>query len=138
VTFDLVRPTSLELNRLRGAFERFGWERLGNTAYRYPALDAVQQTEDWFNHVIPALMMLRCFACSLAASGRGLRAFSIDVQSSTGFNPLTGAGVLPQLGHAATSGRPSNSGRALGRNRLEEWLDEIEWPYPPPAAGTGT
>lgn len=36
VTFDIERPTPLELNRLRSAFIRLGWEHLGNTAYRYP------------------------------------------------------------------------------------------------------
>ncbi len=38
VTFDIERPTPLELNRLRSMFLRFGWEHLGNTAYRYPKL----------------------------------------------------------------------------------------------------
>ena len=51
-----------ELNRLRGAFERLRWEHLGNTAYRYPVLGSQEPTEDWFNHVVPALMLLRAFA----------------------------------------------------------------------------
>jgi hypothetical protein len=59
VTFDLSRPTPLELNRIRGAFERLGWEHLGNTAYRYPRLRDAVQTEDWLNRVVPALMLLR-------------------------------------------------------------------------------
>ena len=61
VTFDIDRPTSQELNRIRGFFERLGWEHLGNTAYRYPKLHGQHATEDWFNHVIPALMLLRAF-----------------------------------------------------------------------------
>src|SRR5262245_58070747 len=95
VTFDVIRPTSRQLNRLRGAFERLGWEHLGNTAYRYPPLDGGAGPEDWFNHVIPALMMLRSFARFLEGSGRALQSFTIDVQSSTGFNVQTGVGAPP-------------------------------------------
>ena len=81
VTFDIVRPSSLELNRLRSAFERLGWEHLGNTAYRYPHLDEHDAVEDWFNHVVPALMLLRVFAVHLLADGRSLRKFSLAVLS---------------------------------------------------------
>ncbi len=67
VTFDIQRPTPQELNRIRGFFERLGWENLGNTAYRYPKLHGQHPTEGWFNHVIPALMLLRTFARYAAA-----------------------------------------------------------------------
>ncbi len=46
VTFDLSRHRPRELNRIRGAFEQFGWERLGNTAYRYPPLGDEPEAED--------------------------------------------------------------------------------------------
>src|SRR4051812_48664133 len=95
VTLDVSRPTSAELHRIRGFFERLGWEHLGNTAYRYPKLDTQHAPEDWFNHVIPALMLLRTFARHAAATGRNIHSFSIDVQSSTGFNPNTNAGTQP-------------------------------------------
>src|SRR5690348_10144366 len=72
VTFDVTRPTSAELHRIRGFFERLGWERLGNTAYRYPKLHHPHPTEDWFNHVIPALMLLRAFARHALTSGRNI------------------------------------------------------------------
>ena len=91
VTFDIAGPTPAELNRLRGLFERLGWERLGNTAYRYPRLHSRHPTEDWFNHVIPALMLLRAFTLHAQQTGRNIEKFSIDVQTSTGFDPLTGA-----------------------------------------------
>jgi hypothetical protein len=94
VTFDIQRPTPAELHRIQGFFERLGWEHLGNTAYRYPQLHGQRPAEDWFNHVIPALMLLRAFA-RYAATGRNIRKFSLDVQSSTGFNPETGVGSPP-------------------------------------------
>ena len=136
VTFDISNPTSAELNRIRGAFERLGWEHLGNTAYRYPKLHGQHLTEDWFNHVIPALTLLRAFARHAASTGRNLRKFSIDVQSSTGFNPITNVGTLPLPGHQITYSQPSRPGRSFAQQRLETWLDGITWPYPqPPAAG---
>ena len=102
VTFDIQNPAPQELNRIRGFFERLGWEHLGNTAYRYPKLHGQHPTEDWFNHVIPALMMLRAFARQAAATGRNIRKFSLDVQSSTGFNPHH------RRGNASSWGRTSH------------------------------
>jgi hypothetical protein len=134
VTFDIVRPEGRELDRLRGLFERLGWEHLGNTAYRYPKLHGQHPTEDWFNHVIPALMLLRAYAVWLAEGGRSLDKFSIDVQSSTGFNPVTSVGSPPLPADAITYSQPSRSGRAFGLQRLKDWLDGIEWPYAPPPA----
>jgi hypothetical protein len=132
VTFDIERPASSELNRIRGFFERLGWEHLGNTAYRYPKLHGQHLTEDWFNHVIPALMLLRAFARHAAASGRNIRKFSIDVQSSTGLNPLTNVGTPPLPAEQITYSQPSRPGQKFGQQNLENWIDGIAWPYPLP------
>ena len=109
VTFDIERPTSLELNRLRSAFERLGWEHLGNTAYRYPKLHQPNVVEDWFNHVVPALMLLRAFGVHLLADGRKLDKFTIDVQSSTGYDPLTAIGAPPLTADDVNYSQPSRS-----------------------------
>jgi hypothetical protein len=136
VTFDVIQPTSTELNRIRGFFERLGWEHLGNTAYRYPSLRGGQATEDWFNHVIPALMLLRAFARHAAATGRAIRKFSLDVQSSTGLDPVAQVGMPPLPAADITYSQPSRSGRKCGQQVLEQWIDGIAWPYaPPPAPG---
>jgi hypothetical protein len=132
ITFDITQPTAGELNRIRGFFERLGWEHLGNTAYRYPKLHSQHLTEDWFNHVIPALMLLRTFARHAASTGRNIGIFSIAVQSSTGFNPLTNVGTPPLAAGQITYSQPSLSGRHFGQQRLENWIDGIAWPYPPP------
>lgn len=129
ITFDLKSPQTNELNRIRGFFERLGWEHLGNTAYRYPKLHSEHLTEDWFNHVIPALMLLRAYAQFAAASNRSLEKFSIDVQSSTGFNPKTGVGQLPVDSSGVVFSDPSDSGNAFGLKNLKEWIDNISWPY---------
>jgi hypothetical protein len=132
VTFDIAQPTASELNRIRGFFDRLGWEHLGNTAYRYPKLHGQHLTEDWFNHVIPALMLLRAFARHAAANGRDIHMFSIDAHSSTGFNPQTNVGTPPLAGQNVTYSQPSRPGRSFGQRRLENWLDDVTWPYLPP------
>jgi hypothetical protein len=138
VTFDLIRPTPVELNRLRGAFERLGWEHLGNTAYRYPRLGSgPEPPEDWFNHVLPALMLLRAFARQAEADGRGLRKFSLDTQSSTGFDPVAAVGAPPLAAAAVQLVQPSVAGQSFGRRRLLAWLDAITWPYAAPAVPPG-
>lgn len=129
VTFDIERPTSLELNRLRSAFERLGWEHLGNTAYRYPQLHQHNAVEDWFNHIVPALMLLRAFAVHLLADGRALDKFSIDVQSSTGYDPVTGVGTPPLAADDVSYSPPSRGGFAFGLRNLKDWLDGVTWPY---------
>jgi hypothetical protein len=131
VTFDIAGPTPAELNRIRGFFEWLGWERLGNTAYRYPKLHGQHPTEDWFNHVVPALMLLRAFARHAAATGRNIDKFSIDVQSSTGYNPLTGVGTPPLPADQITYSQPSRSGKKFGLQNLRDWIDGITWPYAP-------
>lgn len=129
VTFDIERPTPLELNRLRSAFTRLGWEHLGNTAYRYPLLHKYDAVEDWFNHVVPALMLLRSFAVSLLADGRSLKKFSLDVQSSTGFNPVTSVGTPPLAAADIAYVQPLPNNRSFGLQNLIDWIDGVEWPY---------
>jgi hypothetical protein len=137
VTFDLSRPEPLELNRIRGAFERLGWEHVGNTAYRYPHLQESPTTEDWLNRVIPALMLLRTLARHAAETGRALVRFTIDVQSSTGFNQETNVGTPALPAEDIDYALPSRSGEAMSQQRLENWLAGIEWPYAPPNDATG-
>jgi hypothetical protein len=130
VTFDLSRPEPLELNRIRGAFERLGWERVGNTAFRYPPLQETPQ-EDWFNRVIPALMLLRALARHAAETGRAMVRFTIDVQSSTGLNQEANVGSPALPADEIDYSPPSRPGEAMSQQRLASWLDGIEWPYAP-------
>lgn len=132
MTFDLSRPTSLELARLRSAFERLGWERVGNTAYRYPPLGEQPETEDWFNRVVPALMLLRAYSRSAAASGRGIVRFSLDAQSSTGYNDgEEPVGTLPLSADEIEMIDPPIAASSFGEQQLRDWIDGIEWPYAP-------
>jgi hypothetical protein len=132
VTVDLLRPEPRELNRIRGAFERLGWERLGNTAYRYPPLGEKPETEDWLNRVVPALMLLRAYDRFAATDRRGIVRFTIDAQTSTGFSQEGEVGTRSLAAEEIDFARPSPAGRDFGEERLEAWLDGINWPYAPP------
>jgi hypothetical protein len=123
VTFDL--PQNVEANdrnRLRVAFRRFGWETIGGTAYRYPPLNPAPgnalNAEDWFNHVIPALMYMRSL---IEQRTINVTNFTIDAFSSTGAR----AGVGPQIQAAQAINFTAYNGgdaNAITENRLQTWI----------------
>jgi hypothetical protein len=127
LTFDIQGAPPKERNRIQCAFERFGWENLGGSSYRYPRLGADQPVEDWFNHVVPALMLFRTYVID---SGRPLSKFTLDVQSSTGANPLSGFGNLP-LDAAHIPFYTPNHGH-FGLKNLRKWVKCISYPYKVP------
>ncbi len=124
LTFDIEGAEPVEHNRIQSFFERLGWESLGGTAYRYPRLGADQPVEDWFNHVLPALMLFRAF---LIRSGRPLSRFTLDVQSSVGLNPDRTFGTPPLGATQVPLYTPTNP--QFGVGKLQEWLDGIGFPY---------
>lgn len=125
LTFDIEGAPSVERNRIQCAFERFGWESLGGSAYRYPRLGTDEPVEDWFNHVIPALMLFRTY---VTQSQRPLSRFSLDIQSSSGANPTTGLGNLPLSGSNVQLYDPTTPSH-FGERNLRDWLTSITYPY---------
>jgi hypothetical protein len=124
-SFDIEQASITDPNdrgRINACFERLGWEHLGGSSWRYPALGNERGLEDWFNHVVPALMYFR----SLAVHARLLVSkFSIDAHSETGYR---GDGVSPlvysivpaaSINMAATS---STYGAALSDERLRTFI----------------
>lgn len=125
VTFDLPQNVDAnDRNRIRVAFRRLGWETIGGTAYRYPPLDPgggnPLNAEDWFNHVVPALMYMRAL---IEQRGIQVTNFTIDAFSSTGAR----AGVGPEIQSAAAivmtpwAGGDAN---VLTENRLRTWITD--------------
>jgi len=125
ITFDIEGAPSGERNRIQSFFERFGWENLGGSSYRYPRLGTDDQpVEDWFNHVIPALMLFRSYIIS---SGRSLTKCTLDAHSSTGFSPNAHYGNPPLPGSSVPLYEPTN--KSFGKANLVSWLTGVSFPY---------
>lgn len=126
-TFDIQKSTDgqVEYNRIRSAFERLGWEHLGGTAYRYPRLGTENKypVEDWFNHVIPALMLFRTY---LLKSEHTLTKYTLDIQSSAGMNNQTDFGTPPVADDEMTLYDPSTP--QFSKDSLLAWINEIKNP----------
>lgn len=127
ITFDLSNYNDNDHGRLKAMFERFGWENLGGTAYRYPRLGTEDQpVEDWLNHVVPALMAFRAYLRKHQKVE--LQRFTIDTNSSAGYNPATGFGSGPLPGKDAATYKPEHP-NFFGKKNLRDWLDGIDYPY---------
>ena len=125
VTFDIPGSGAHDLGRLQSMFERLNWQRLGSTTYRYPRLSA-PGPEDWLNHVIPALMLLRT---SVLGSRRSLTKFTLDATTSTGVDADAGYGKQPENSLTILNREPSND--KFGESNLLRWLESVEYPYAP-------
>ncbi|MBI5706440.1 MAG: hypothetical protein HZC36_05565 [Armatimonadetes bacterium] len=127
ITFHLKGAGPATRNRMQCFFERLGWQNLGGSAFRYPKLADQRQNpmEDWFNHVIPALMLLRS---AVLNQNLQMTKFTIDVQSSTGFE-LGAHGSPPMSVGAEDLFRPSTI--EFGEQKLVDWINGIGYPYAP-------
>lgn len=115
-SYNLVSASTDQQNRVQSLFERFGWENVGGSCYRYPPLRRRPAAEDWLNHVIPALMLFRAFVLK---QNLQVNRYSLDAHSSTGHtaavpNPIVGAGHIDLV-------RPNN--QQFGARNLIEWLE---------------
>lgn len=125
-TFDIKGAQSTERNQIQSFFERFGWENLGGSAYRYPRLGAEQENpvEDWFNHVIPAMMLFRSYVLD---SQRELTKYTLDIQSSSGMNPERKLGSPPLPSEEMRLYAANNP--QFGGAKLRTWIRGIKYPY---------
>ena len=118
VTFDLDQATdNNDRNRIRVAFQRLGWESVGGSAFRYPRIGDDHPSEDWFNHVIPALMYFRSLVLKREIT---VTRFSIDTNSSAGHSGAVGAAILDV--DAIRYYPPSSTPEVLSEDRLKDWL----------------
>lgn len=75
ISYDLRTNDTNHRNYIRSMLERFGWERLGGSVFRY---DTGDEEENWLNEVIPSLMIFRSY---IVAKGIELRFFTLDSNS---------------------------------------------------------
>jgi hypothetical protein len=84
ISFDFDQASIHDANdraRLNACLARLRWEHIGGSSWRYPAYGA-HGPEDWFNHVIPALMYFRAL---VEHAQIRITRFGIDAQSVTGY-----------------------------------------------------
>lgn len=127
LTFDIENASVKDPNdreRIYQAFERLGWENIGGSCWRYPRLADIPQhaSEDWFNHVIPALMYFRSI---VEHSGMNVTQFTIDAHSEAGYRqgpPAVGQPIR-EANNIATY--PSaHVGNGLSEQRLKRFISD--------------
>lgn len=81
ISYDLKTEDTNKRTYIRSALERFHWSRLGGSVFRYDGIEisAGRKEEDWFNHVIPALMFLRSYVLS---NDIKIEKFTLDANST--------------------------------------------------------
>jgi hypothetical protein len=129
-TFDIEDNSVKDANdrtRIQMAFLRLGWEHIGGSAWRYPALNASPHpSEDWMNHVVPALMYFRSL---VEHSGMRVTKFTIDAHSEAGYRSggatPVGQAILPGANIPMyTTGIQQSQDDKLSEARLRKYLTE--------------
>ena len=115
-TYDVTDIDGNDRTRIRSAFERFGWQHIGGSTFRYPPFDHSAAFEDWLNEVIPALHFFRSFVLS---KGITLSAFTLDTHSSSCFKEGA-AGTGPRDGARLPLSMPTNV--QMGEAALRDWV----------------
>jgi len=111
LSYDLQTDDVNQRTYIRSMLERFGWQRLGGSVFRYPGAGG---DEDWLNQVVPSLMFFRSY---ILAKGITLRFFTLDA-SSISFvdqsDPVGVFGAPPVSGAALPLVQPTNNQSSVG------------------------
>ena len=115
-TYNVTDLSRNDRTRIRSAFERFGWEHIGGSTFRYPAFAHDRDFEDWLNCVVPALHFFRSFVLSKNVT---LSAFTLDTHSSSCFKDGV-AGTAAADGANLPMVNPTNV--QMGEQALRDWV----------------
>jgi len=129
LTFDIEEASVKDPNdrtRIIVAFKRFGWEHIGGSTWRYPALGSQNPSEDWFNHVVPALAYFRSL---VEHSGMQVTQFTIDAHSEAGFRSAAQPPVGQPIHPAASitlypTGLKPDYDTKLSEDRLRQFISD--------------
>lgn len=82
LSYDIQTNDTNHRNYLRSMLERFGWQRLGGSVFRYKGrlIEDGSLHEDWLNDIAPSIMFLRSY---ILARDIHLRFLTIDAASSS-------------------------------------------------------
>ena len=80
ITYDLSGVAGNHRTWIRSMLERFGFRRLGGSVFRYEGQEnaAGDVSEDWLNHVAPAITLLRSY---VLRNNLLLARFTVDAHS---------------------------------------------------------
>ena len=123
-TYDVTDLDQNDRSRIRSAFERFGWEHIGGSTFRYPAFAHTGDFEDWLNCVVPAFHFFRSFVLSKEVT---LSAFTLDTHSSSCFKNRV-AGAAPEDGGLLPLVPPTNG--QMGEQPLRDWVSKTAQSIP--------
>jgi hypothetical protein len=128
-----ARPDQKQIGVL---FERLGWERLDAASFRYPRLtdeSGEVSLEDWFNHVVPALMLFRSYVVTHRLV---VEKISLDAFTSTGYRREPEVGNPPLAADQVKLYQPNIHAVPASESHdeqewamLEDWLDGIHFPF---------
>lgn len=124
ITYDVTDLDGNDRTRIRSAFERFGWQHIGGSTFRYPSFAHNDAFEDWLNCVVPALHFFRSFLLKKSIT---LSAFTLDTHSSSCFKG-NAAGVAPKDGPALPLQNPINV--QMGEQALRDWVSKCAQQVP--------
>lgn len=122
ITFDIEDASVQDVNdrgRIYASFQRFGWENIGGSAWRYPALGSQNISEDWFNHVIPALMYFRSL---VEHAGINVYNFTIDAHSEAGHRGKANPPLGSAIANAANIAMYPSAYTSLSEQRLRKFV----------------
>jgi hypothetical protein len=129
LSFDIEQASVVDPNdrtRLELAFRRLGWDHIGGSSWRYPALGSVHVSEDWLNHVVPALMYFRSL---VVHAGLKVTKLSLDAHSEAGYRessigPIGQAICTPETIALYSPGLASNTEAILSESRLKKFIED--------------
>jgi len=114
ISYDLANANGSQRNHIRSMFERFGWQRLGGSVFRYVGKES---QEDWLNEVVPSIMFFRSYISKHRIT---LRYFTLDTNSVTRIDnsdPALPVGRTPVDGAGLDLHPPTNTQSSVKRLR---------------------
>ena len=123
LSYDVTNIDNNARNYIRSMLERFHWQRLGGSVFRYDGVEQADGTryEDWLNHIAPSLMFLRAFLLNRRIALRFLTVDASSISFLDHSDPSIQLGTTPQSGRQVELASPSND--QSSERTIRDFLD---------------
>ena len=122
ISYDLANADGPHRNYIRSMFERFAFERLGGSVFRYNGrVKNKRREEDWLNDVVPAIMFFRSYVLKHEIQ---VRFFTLDTTSIARIDfsdPGATVGTQPLSGGDLALKAPTN--KQSSERRIRRLVD---------------